>query len=176
MKNYFCHKTAQVDRSAKIGKNTKIWNYSQIREYVRIGENCIIAKGVYIDKNVNIGDRVKIQNNVSIFNGVKIENNVFIGPHVCFTNDKNPRSVNEMGEIKEGGDWEVSSTKVGEGASIGANSTILPNVIIGKYAMIGAGSVVVGGIPDYSLVYGNPARIHGKVNKEGVVIEKYNSE
>ncbi len=157
------HVTSQVDKTTKIGKNVKIWNWVQIRENVVIGENTIISKSVYIDFDVKIGKNVKIQNNVSVFNGVNIEDGVFVGPHVCFTNDKNPRAINPDGSIKSGDDWEVSKTIVGYGSAIGANSTICPGVTIGRFAMIGAGSVVIKDIPDYGLVVGNPAIIIGYV-------------
>jgi acetyltransferase-like isoleucine patch superfamily enzyme len=166
------HKTAEISEKAKIGSNTKIWNQAQVRENAIIGKDCIISKNVYIDANVRIGNKVKIQNNVSVFHGVDIEDGVFIGPHVCFTNDKTPRAINPDGTLKSNDDWEVTPTIVKMGASIGANSTILPGIIIGKFAMIGAGSVVTKDVPMFALVYGNPAKIHGKVNEMGDVIEK----
>jgi len=150
-----------------MGKNVKLWNWVQIRENVKIGNDCIIAKGVYIDNDVAIGNKVKIQNNVSIFNGVTIEDGVFIAPHVCFTNDKIPRAINKDNSLKNNKDWTISKTLVKEGASIGANSTILPGIIIGRFAMIGAGSVVTKNVPDFALVYGNPAQIISEIDKEG---------
>ena len=165
--NYFKHHTADIASNATIGNETKIWNYVQIREKVCIGSECIIGKNVYIDFGVHIGNKCKIQNNVSLFHGVTIEDGVFIGPHVCFSNDKLPRAINEDGSIKSDNDWTVTETLIQKGASIGANSTILPGVIIGEYAMIGAGSVVTKNIPSFSLAYGNPARIYGTVDKKG---------
>lgn len=158
--DYFKHSTAEVSNKAEIGKNTKIWHYVQIREGARIGANCILGKGVYIDFNVKVGNNVKIQNGASIYYGVVIEDGVFIGPHVCFTNDKFPRAVNEEGDLKLNVDWKVGRILVKKGASIGAGSVILPNVTIGEYAMIGAGSLVTKDVPDYVLVYGNPAKFY----------------
>lgn len=171
-KNFFQHPTAEVSNKAEIGKNTKIWHYVQIRERTKVGENCILGKDVYIDFDVEIGSNVKIQNGASIYHGVKIEDGVFVGPHACFTNDKHPRAVDKNGNLKKVDSWHVSKTLVKKGASIGANSTILPGITIGEYAMIGAGSVVVKDVPAYTLVYGNPAIKHGKVDKEGNIVEK----
>lgn len=154
--------TTIVSPESKIGSNTKIWHYAQIREGVVIGKNCIIGKNVYIDKNVTIGSKVKIQNNASLYQGVTIEDEVFIGPHVCFTNDKWPRAA-ALDKLKTDSDWEISPTLIKKGASIGANSTILPGITIGVGAMIGAGSVVTKNIPDNCLAVGNPARVVKKI-------------
>ena len=164
---YFIHKTASVSKEAKIGSKTKIWNYAQIREGVVIGNNCIISSYVYIDFNVRIGNNVKIQNRVSIYHGVTLEDGVFVGPHVCFTNDKLPRAVNPDLSLKNAEDWKVLKTLVKKGASIGAHSVILPGITIGEWAMIGSGSVVTKDVPDHALVFGNPARIKGFVCKCG---------
>ncbi len=141
----------------------RVWNNAQIREGARIGDNTIIGKGVYVDAGVTIGANVKIQNNVSVFHGVIIEDGVFVGPHVCFTNDMLPRAINPDGTLKSASDWVVAETRVCYGASLGANATIVCGVTIGRWAMIGAGSVVTRDVPDYRLVYGNPARLHGYV-------------
>jgi len=166
------HITACVSAAAKVGEGTKIWNWCQVRENAVIGTNCILSKGVYIDSGVKIGNNVKIQNNVSVYHGVTIGDGVFIGPHVCFTNDKMPRAVNPDGSLKQADDWEVSPILVKEGAALGANSTILPGVTIGKWALVGSGSVVTKDVPDFGLVYGNPARINGYVCKCGKKIIK----
>ena len=157
------HPTADVAPSAKIGPGTSIWNQAQVREGARVGAACIIGKNVYIDAGVVVGDRVKVQNNVSLYRGVTVEDGVFIGPHVCFTNDKVPRAVNRDGSPKTDDDWQVSPTLVRSGAAVGANSTILPGVSIGRWAMVGSGSVVTRDVADHELVVGNPAHRVGSV-------------
>lgn len=171
--DYFKHPTAEVSEKAKIGKNTKIWHYVQIREGAQIGENCVLGKEVYIDFDVKIGNNVKIQNRASIYHGVILEDGVFIGPHVCFTNDKVPRAIDEKGNLKSDSNWKVGKILVKEGASIGAGSVILPGITIGEYAMIGAGSVVTKDVPGYTLIYGNPAKTHGKVDKKGRIKKRF---
>lgn len=146
----YIHETAEVSKEAVVGDGTKIWNQAQVRERATIGNDCIISKNVYIDVDVVIGDRVKIQNNVNVYHGVTVEEDVFLGPSMTFTNDMYPRAFNE--------DWEVSKTLVKKGASIGANSTVICGTVIGRYSMIGAGSVVKDDVPDFALVVGNPAK------------------
>lgn len=157
------HPTAEVSDKAKIGDGTGIWHQCQVREDVTIGENCILGRGVYVDAGVSIGKNVKIQNYVSIYHGVTIEDGVFIGPHVCFTNDLRPRAINPDGTLKAGDEWELSPTLVKYGAALGANSTIRCGVTIGEWAMVGSGSVVTRDVPDFGLVMGNPAKLHGYV-------------
>jgi UDP-2-acetamido-3-amino-2,3-dideoxy-glucuronate N-acetyltransferase len=152
------HSTAEVSEKASIGSGTSIWNQAQVREGARVGPGCVIGKNVYVDFDVVVGARVKIQNNSSLYHGVTVEDGVFIGPHVCFTNDKLPRAVNPDGSPKADDDWEVSPILVRSGAALGANSTILPGVTIGRWAMVGSGSVVTRDVEDYELVAGNPAR------------------
>jgi len=164
---HFVHGTAEVSGKAKIGASTKIWNNAQVREGAIVGKECIVGKNAYIDTGVKIGKRVKIGNNVSVFKGSVVHDCVFLGPHCCLLNDKVPRSVNPDGGLKGDKDWKISGVTVNEGASIGAGSVLLPGVCVGEWAMVGAGSVVTKDVPDFALVYGNPAVIHGKVDKSG---------
>jgi len=172
------HPTADVSSQASIGEGTSIWHHCQVREDVRIGQNCILGKGVYVDAGVNIGDNVKIQNYVSVFHGVTLEDGVFVGPHVCFTNDLRPRAINKDGSLKSADDWVLSETRICQGAALGANTTIRCGVTIGRWAMVGSGSVVTRDVPDYGLVYGNPAHLHGFVCPcgEQVALESQNHE
>jgi len=166
------HATAEVAENAKIGEDTKIWHHCQVRPNAVIGENCNIGKGVYIDADVHVGDNVKIQNYVSVYHGVTLEDGVFIGPHACFTNDMRPRAINADGSPKSADDWILSKTLVKKGAAIGANSTIRCGITVGEWAMIGSGSVVTRDVPNYGLVFGNPARLHGFVCPCGEKLEK----
>jgi UDP-2-acetamido-3-amino-2,3-dideoxy-glucuronate N-acetyltransferase len=161
MDNVYIHPTADVSPKAMLGDGVRIWHEAQVREGAVLGRNCILGKGVYIDFGVHIGDNVKIQNRASVYHGVTIESGVFIGPHAIFTNDRLPRAVNPDGSLKNDDDWELGKILVREGASIGAGAIIVAGVTIGRWAMIGSGSVVTRDVPDYGLVYGNPARLHG---------------
>lgn len=168
----FIHKTAEVSEKSKIGEGTKIWNYAQIREDAVLGENCIVGKNVYIDFGVKIGSNVKVQNNSLLYHGLEVGDGVFIGPGVIFANDKYPRAINPDGSLKTDSDWEVSKTHIGYGASISAGAIILPGIKIGRFALIGAGSVVTKDVPDFGLVYGNPAKLVGIVDKSGKKINE----
>lgn len=155
----YLHPTANVSDKASIGEGTKVWINVQIRENAVIGEGCILSKDVYVDHAVKIGSRCKIQNSVSVYHGVEIGDDVFVGPNVCFTNDRVPRAFNA--------DWSITPTLVQRGASIGANATIVCGTTIGEYAMVAAGSVVTRDVPPYTLVMGNPARTVARIDKEG---------
>lgn len=160
---FVAHPTADVSPRAAIGSGTRIWHQCQVREDAVIGRNCILSKDVYIDIGVHIGDNVKLQNGVSVYHGVTLEDGVFCGPHCVFTNDRLPRAINPDGSPKRGDDWALVPTLVRSGASIGAHATIVCGVTLGRWAMVGAGAVVTADVPDYGLVYGNPARLRGFV-------------
>jgi UDP-2-acetamido-3-amino-2,3-dideoxy-glucuronate N-acetyltransferase len=157
------HPTAEVSPRASIGQNTRIWHQAQVREGAVIGENCIIGKGVYIDFDVKIGNNVKIQNGALLYHGVTIEDGVFVGPLACMTNDRYPRAITPRGDLKGERDWVVGPILVREGASIGACAVVLPDVTIGRFAVVAAGAVVTRSVPDYFLVVGVPARGTGYV-------------
>ncbi len=152
------HPTAEV-QTENIGKGTKIWQFSVILKDAWIGKNCNINFNVFIENDVIIGDNVTIKSGVQIWDGLRIGNFVFIGPNVTFTNDFNPRSK----QFPE----KFLKTNIEDGASIGANSTILGGIRIGSYAMIGAGSVVTKNVPAYTLWYGNPAVFKANICKCG---------
>jgi len=173
--NAIVHQTAEVSPKAKLGDGTRVWHLVQIREGVTIGRNCIIGKDVYIDFDVNIGDNVKIQNSALIYHGATIEDGVFIGPQVCLTNDRMPRAITSDGRLKGNDDWVVGPVLVKYGASLGAGSLILPNVTVGRFALVGAGAVVSRNVPDHGLVVGNPARFVGYVCHCGRKMEQKGS-
>lgn len=150
------HESASVDSGAKIGEGTSIWQNCIIQDDVVIGENCNIGANVFIEKGVRIGNGARIKNNIAIYSGVYIEDDVFLGPNCVFTNVINPRAfISRKHEFK--------NTVVKKGATIGANATLICGHSIGKYSMIGAGAVITHDVPDYSLVVGNPGRVHGYV-------------
>lgn len=159
----FIHPSASVSPKAQVGKGTMVWINVQIRENAVIGENCILSKDVYIDHAVNVGARCKIQNSVSVYHGVTIGNDVFVGPNACFTNDRVPRAFNV--------DWKITPTVVKDGASIGANSTLICGITIGEYAMVAAGSVVTRDVEPYTLVMGSPACPVARIDKAGNKME-----
>ena len=155
------HETAFVDDDCLVGEGTQIWHFSHIIKGSQVGKNCRIGQNVVIGPKVKIGDGCKIQNNVSIYEGVELEDYVFCGPSCVFTNVFNPRS--EVPRMKE-----LKITLVKRGVSIGANATIVCGNSLGKYAFVGAGTVVTRDVPDYALVYGNPAKIMGWMCECGV--------
>lgn len=154
--SYFVHPSSYVDDGCDIGVGTKIWHFSHILSDTTIGAGCNIGQNVVVGPSVSIGNGCKIQNNVSVYKGVTLEDDVFCGPSMVFTNVFNPRAhVKRMDEAKD--------TLIKRGASLGANSTIVCGVTVGSYAFVGAGAVVTKDVPDYALIYGNPARQHGWV-------------
>ena len=153
-KPYFAHESAFVDDGVKIGEGTSIWHVSHVLSGSKLGKNCKVGQNVVIGPNATVGNGVKIQNNVSVYEGVTLEDDVFCGPSMVFTNVFNPRS--EIPRMKE-----LKTTLVKRGATLGANSTILCGLTIGRYAFVGAGAVVTKDVPDYGLVMGNPARLVG---------------
>jgi len=158
------HPSAEVSPNATIGDGTSIWHWVQVRDGARIGRNCVIGKDVYIDLDVVLGDECKVQNFATLYRGLTVGNRVFIGPHVCFTNDRYPRAVSP--------DWQIVTTFVEDGASIGANATILCGNTIGRNATIAAGSVVTKDVPAHALVAGVPARIVGWVCECGRPLDR----
>jgi UDP-2-acetamido-3-amino-2,3-dideoxy-glucuronate N-acetyltransferase len=159
--SFFVHETSIVEEGYKIGDGTKIWHFSHIMPDVSIGSDCVIGQNVFIGRGVKIGDNVKIENNVSVFEGVTLEDEVFCGPSCVFTNVINPRS-----QISRKHDFKPTLVK--KGATIGANATIICGNNIGSHAFVGAGATVSKDVPDYALVYGNPAKIQGWVCECGV--------
>ncbi len=157
MSSPFIHPQALVE-SETIGNGTRIWAFVHVLKGAEIGENCNVCDHCYIEYNVKIGNNVTIKSGIYLWEGVTIEDDVFLGPNVVFTNDVRPRSKQYIEPVK---------TLISKGASIGANSTLLAGITIGKYAMTGIGSVVTRDVPNHALVYGNPARIQGWVDEEG---------
>lgn len=162
--NYFAHETSVIDEGCSIGDGTKIWHFSHIMPNCTLGENCNIGQNVVVSPDVILGNNVKVQNNVSIYTGVICEDDVFLGPSMVFTNVMNPRSaVNRKSEYLK--------TIVREGASIGANATIVCGNNIGKFAFIGAGAVITKEVPAYALLVGNPAKQIGWMSEFGGRLE-----
>ena len=155
------HETADVDETATIGAGTQIWNYAQVREGAVIGANCNIGSGAYIGVGVHIGDNCKILNNACIFKGAIVDDGVFIGPGCVIGNDKYPRAVDSDGKQVEPGEWRVWHTHIHSGASLGANSTVIPGLTVAAGAEIGAGAVLTKDALPYTLYVGNPAKEMG---------------
>jgi acetyltransferase-like isoleucine patch superfamily enzyme len=159
----FVHPTATLEEHAIVGEDTRVWHEAQVRTRALIGARCIIGKGAFVDMDVVIGDDCKLQNYACVYHGVTLRRGVFVGPHAVFTNDVYPRATDPQFGLLRDGDWEVGTTVVEEGASIGACATVLPNITIGKWAMVGAGAVVTRDVEPYALVVGSPARRIGWV-------------
>ncbi len=153
MSHFFKHPSAIV-ASDQIGPGTRIWAFSHVLKGARLGRDCNVGEHCYIENHVSIGDEVVIKNGVAVWEGVELGNRVLVGPNAVFTNDLIPRSKLFKGYVR---------TLVREGASIGANATIVCGIEIGRYALIGAGAVVTRNVPDFAIVFGNPARLRGYV-------------
>ena len=161
MQDISIHPTSVIEKDVRIGEGTKVWLYTHIMEGAHIGKNCQIGQNVYIGRRVRIGNGVKIQNNVSVYEDVELEDDVFCGPSCVFTNVINPRSFIPRKH-------EFQATRVRQGASLGANATIICGITIGRYSFVGAGSVVTKDVADHALVMGVPARFSGWVCYCGV--------
>ena len=156
-KPFFIHESAYIDDDVSIGAGTKVWHFSHVMSGARIGENCSLGQNVLVGPNVRVGSNVKIQNNVSVYEGVVLEDEVFCGPSCVFTNVDRPRSAYPTDHS------QYLPTVVKEGATIGANATIVCGHTLGEYCFVGAGAVVTKDVPPYAVVYGNPAEIRGWV-------------
>lgn len=167
-KNFFVHESAYVDKPCTIGAGSQIWHFSHVMPNVEMGEKCKIGQNVFIAAGVKIGSNVKIQNNVSVYDGVTLEDDVFCGPSCVFTNINTPRSA-----IPRNTKEHYLTTLVKQGATIGANATIVCGHTIGRYAFIGAGSTVTKDLPDYALAYGNPAKQVGWMCECGAKLEDF---
>ena len=154
------HPSAIVDPGAQIGAGTRVWHFVHVSTGARIGADCSLGQGVYVGGQAVIGDRVKIQNNVSVYDAVILDDDVFCGPSVVFTNVHNPRAAVDRKQ-------EYRVTRVGQGASLGANCTLVCGVTVGRYAFIGAGAVVTHDVPDFALFVGVPARQIGWMSRHG---------
>lgn len=162
--DYFVHESTYIDEPCEIGEGTRIWHFCHIMTNSRIGKNCNIGQNVVVSPDCVVGDNVKVQNNVSIYTGVVIEDDVFCGPSMVFTNVVNPRSHVERKD-------EYRQTLVRQGATIGANATVICGNTLGRYCLIGAGSVVTRDVPDYAVVYGSPASLRGWVCRCGLTLD-----
>ncbi|HYF03952.1 MAG TPA: acyltransferase [Patescibacteria group bacterium] len=158
-KGYFVHEKAMCE--SEVGEGTRIWAYAHVMKNATVGKNCNIGEHSFVESGAIVGDNCTIKNGVAIWDGVKLESDVFVGPYATFTNDMVPRTKSISSE------FHLVSTTIKRGSSIGANATIICGTVLGQFCMIGAGSVVTKDVPDFALVYGNPAKVCGWVSMEG---------
>ena len=168
--DYYVHESSYVDEGASVGAGTKIWHFCHIQSGAVIGENCSLGQNVNVAGGARIGDRCKLQNNVSVYDGVVLEDGVFCGPSCVFTNDLTPRAEYPKGKEN------YKKTIVRKGASIGANATIVCGHTLGEYSLVAAGAVVTSNVPAYALVAGVPARVIGRVDEKGNIVEWYRDD
>lgn len=167
--NYWKHPSAEVAINATVGAKTKIWHHAQVLPDATIGDNCTIGHNCVVAGSAHLGNGVKLESNIDVWDLVTLEDHVFVGPSAVFTNDPTPRAQYPKKQFPKLGSWK--KILVREGATIGANATILPGITIGKYALIGAGTVVTKNVPDYALVVGTPAKQIGWVCECGNTLE-----
>lgn len=163
--------SADVAPDARLGAGTRVWHLAQVGEGARLGRSCVVGRGAYVGPGVHVGDHVKIQNYALVYAPAEVGCGAFIGPAVVLTNDQHPRAVGPDGRPKSGGDWTPVGVVVREGASLGARAVCVAPVTVGRWAMVGAGAVVVRDVPDHALVVGVPARRVGWVGRAGVPLE-----
>jgi UDP-2-acetamido-3-amino-2,3-dideoxy-glucuronate N-acetyltransferase len=159
----FVHELALVEDGVEIGPGTRVWAYAHLRRGARIGAHCVIGNGVTVDCDVVLGDRCKVQNGALLFRGVRLGDGVFIGPGAVLTNDRRPRAVSASGRPLTAADWQLDEIAVDEGASVGANATVVAGVRVGAWALVGAGAVVTRDVAPHALVAGVPAVRRGWV-------------
>ena len=157
------HPSADLEADVAVGAGTSVWHRAQIRTGARIGAECVIGRDAFIDEGVTLGDRVKVQNLALVYHGTTVEDGVFIGPNAICTNDRYPRAITATGALARAQDWQVSPITLRYGCSIGAGAVIVAGVDVGRFATVGAGSVVTRTVPAHALVAGSPARRIGWV-------------
>ncbi|MDO7875026.1 acyltransferase [Hymenobacter sp. ASUV-10] len=160
--DYYAHPTAILDEGCHVGRGSRVWHFTHVSAGADIGDDCNLGQNVFVADGVTLGRNVKVQNNVSLYGGVICEDDVFLGPSVVFTNVKNPRSA-----VPRKGAGHYQTTYLEQGVSVGANATIVCGVRLGRYAFVGAGSVVTKDVPAYALVFGAPARLQGWMSAFG---------
>jgi UDP-2-acetamido-3-amino-2,3-dideoxy-glucuronate N-acetyltransferase len=157
------HASAELEANVSVGPKTSIWNRAVLRNGAVVGAECVVGRDAFIDEGVRLGDRVKVQNGALVYHGVTVGNGVFIGPGAILTNDRYPRAVTATGDLARADDWVVSPINLADGCSIGAGAVVVAGASVGRFATVGAGSIVTRDVPDYALVAGNPARRLGWV-------------